>query len=143
MKTITLWQPWASLMADGRKLIETRSWGTNHRGPLGIHAAVRHLGCDFARDCGYDVDSLPRGVVIAVVNLTSCHRMTPGWIASISATERKLGLYEPGRWAWHCSIIEVLAKPIPARGRQMLWECDLKKLGLAYSLFTEDTHDGR
>ncbi len=26
MKAISLWQPWASLMADGRKKIETRHW---------------------------------------------------------------------------------------------------------------------
>lgn len=41
MRALTLWQPWASLVALGVKAIETRSWGTAYRGPLLIHAAVR------------------------------------------------------------------------------------------------------
>lgn len=39
MKVLTLTQPWASLVAMGAKRIETRSWDTDHRGPLAIHAA--------------------------------------------------------------------------------------------------------
>lgn len=40
MKALTLWQPWASLVALGVKRIETRSWPTTYRGPLLIHAAA-------------------------------------------------------------------------------------------------------
>lgn len=40
-KMLTLHQPWASLVAVGRKRIETRSWSTSYRGPLAIHAAKR------------------------------------------------------------------------------------------------------
>lgn len=42
MKAISLWQPWASLMAAGYKRIETRSWrpASLHRGDIvAIHAA--------------------------------------------------------------------------------------------------------
>jgi activating signal cointegrator 1 len=39
VKTLTLTQPWASLVAIGAKKIETRSWQTQYRGPLAIHAA--------------------------------------------------------------------------------------------------------
>jgi hypothetical protein len=39
VKVITLTQPWASLVACRTKTIETRSWSTNYRGPLAIHAA--------------------------------------------------------------------------------------------------------
>lgn len=38
MKALTLQQPWATLVASGRKTIETRSWSTRHRGPIAIHA---------------------------------------------------------------------------------------------------------
>lgn len=40
MKVLTLTQPWATLIAIGAKGIETRSWSTNYRGPLAIHAAA-------------------------------------------------------------------------------------------------------
>jgi hypothetical protein len=39
MKAITIWQPWASLIAIGAKKYETRSWATRYTGPIAIHAA--------------------------------------------------------------------------------------------------------
>lgn len=41
IKALTLWEPFASLVAYGVKRIETRSWPTSYRGPLAIHAAQR------------------------------------------------------------------------------------------------------
>jgi len=32
IKALTLWQPWASLMALEEKKIETRSWSTKYQG---------------------------------------------------------------------------------------------------------------
>jgi hypothetical protein len=40
VKALTIRQPWASLIAMGVKTIETRSWSTNYRGPLAIHAGA-------------------------------------------------------------------------------------------------------
>lgn len=40
MKALTLWQPWASLIALGEKRYETRSWATSYRGLLAIHASA-------------------------------------------------------------------------------------------------------
>src|SRR5262249_6870381 len=41
MKAISLWQPWASLMAVSAKKIEPRHWQTDYRGLVAIHAAKR------------------------------------------------------------------------------------------------------
>ncbi len=41
LKCLSLYQPWATLVALGAKSIETRSWSTEYRGPLAIHAARR------------------------------------------------------------------------------------------------------
>lgn len=41
MKALTLCQPWASLIAWGEKQYETRSWSTDYRGLLAIHASKR------------------------------------------------------------------------------------------------------
>ena len=46
MKAITLWQPWATLKAIEAKRFETRSWKTDYRGPIAIHAAKRPLDDD-------------------------------------------------------------------------------------------------
>ena len=39
MKAINIHQPWASVIAFGEKRFETRSWKTDYRGPLLIHAS--------------------------------------------------------------------------------------------------------
>lgn len=41
MKALSLWQPWASLWACGRKRFETRDWFTTYSGPILVHAARR------------------------------------------------------------------------------------------------------
>jgi hypothetical protein len=39
MKAISIKQPWASLIVTGIKPVENRTWKSNYRGPLLIHAA--------------------------------------------------------------------------------------------------------
>jgi len=100
MKAITLWQPWASLLACGAKQYETRSWPTNYRGPIAIHAAamriahvmsqvypmalnrmhpdnalMRSLINSVRRTTGEYIGELPLGKVIAVAELVGCHQM--------------------------------------------------------------------
>lgn len=41
IKALSLWQPWASLIAVGAKTYETRSWKADYRGPLLICASKR------------------------------------------------------------------------------------------------------
>jgi hypothetical protein len=41
MKALSIRQPWAHLIAHGVKRIENRSWQTDYRGPLLIHAGAR------------------------------------------------------------------------------------------------------
>lgn len=60
-RALSLWQPWASLIAVGAKTIETRGWSTTYRGPLLIHAAatidgVRTLEFDY--EDGWTVGAL-------------------------------------------------------------------------------------
>lgn len=61
MKTISLWQPWASAIAYGAKRVETRSWKTDYRGPLAIHAAKRFVFQEIAlyRSCYNWMAALP------------------------------------------------------------------------------------
>lgn len=42
MKVFTVHQPWASLIVHGIKDIENRTWRTNYRGRVLIHAASSH-----------------------------------------------------------------------------------------------------
>ncbi len=51
MKTLTLTPPWSQLIILGKKKIETRSWSTNYRGEIAIHASKAFPGS--ARDLCY------------------------------------------------------------------------------------------
>lgn len=49
MKAISLKQPWANLVAEGKKTIETRKWATKYRGDLVICSSqtpkIKPYGC--------------------------------------------------------------------------------------------------
>ncbi|HAU29070.1 MAG TPA: 2-oxoglutarate dehydrogenase E1 [Rhodospirillaceae bacterium] len=122
MKAITLWQPWAQAIALGLKRIETRSWATHYRGPVAIHAAKRPLP-DMTPFAGIfpDGTAFPPGAVIAITSIEDCLPMTEAFISGLSGTERLLGVYAPGRFAWILGPIRPLQPVIPISGHQGLW----------------------
>lgn len=84
MKSITILQPWATLIAIGEKRFETRGRRINYRGQLAIHAGKRidRVACErepikstLARH-GYTVNNLPTGKVLATCRLTGCWAIT-------------------------------------------------------------------
>lgn len=157
MRTLTLTQPWASLVAIGAKRIETRSWRTDYRGPVAIHAGkgLADMSNDeYIRLCFSEpfrsalgphyetVKDIPRGVIVALARLVDCDHtyyftdgiMNKEWMEQYER-EREFGNYDKGRFAWLLADVQRLAQPIPARGALGLWDWqppeDLKKaLGL-------------
>lgn len=139
MKALTLWQPWATLVAIGAKRIETRSWPTDYRGPLAIHAATRFPReakelCDIQPfraallEAGYGNDihvvvssRLPRGVIVATCELVGIVRIEGSFLLP-REPELSFGDFTPGRYAWFLDDVKELLEPVPARGRQRLWE---------------------
>ena len=47
MKVLTIKQPWATLIMQGNKRFEFRSWQTKYRGDLLIHAEFLEFLCGF------------------------------------------------------------------------------------------------
>jgi len=129
MKAITLWQPWATLLAIGVKPFETRSWPTRYRGPIAIHAGKTREGLDLCRGlpeieealarAGYTLDTLPLGVIVCTARLVACRPTEP---IVADHLDDAFGDYGPGRFAWHLQAIQPLDPPPPAVGRQGLWE---------------------
>lgn len=126
MKAISLWQPWASYIAVGSKRFETRSWATQYRGPLAIHAAKRPLS-GLERELLEEWPlpfgvSLPFGAIVATCNLVDCIRMTDDHIAGRDCRELELGDWYPGRYAWALVNVVPLPEPVPFRGAQGLFD---------------------
>ena len=155
MKAITLWQPWASLIACGEKKYETRSWWTNYRGPIAIHAAQKDPQPIYANlpiDVQFAIsavllksylfwDNVPRGTIVATAELVECWEITDvghtmgdhsiekaahivggkGRDIIISGNEILFGDWRPGRYAWELANVQMLPEPVPAKGKQGLW----------------------
>jgi activating signal cointegrator 1 len=137
IKAITVIQPWAQAIALGFKKYETRSWSTDYRGPLLIHAAARwtkeevrfqfelvhHLRCEFGADDPrvLEFEQNPvRGAVVAVAELVACHPITSVCFA-FTRMEDFLGDFTPGRFAWELANVTRLKTPYRCRGYQGLW----------------------
>lgn len=134
MRTISLWEPWATAIAIGAKKIETRRWYTPYRGPLAIHAAKTKEHAEEIYDprlwplfqaAGIErATQLPFGCVVATCKLVSCFR-TEDLIASghvvEGSTEYLLGGYDDGRFGWVLEDVHPLITPVPAKGAQGFW----------------------
>jgi activating signal cointegrator 1 len=143
MKTITLHQPWATLVVIGAKTIETRSWSTDWRGPLAIHASksfpwmyrelvnLPHFA-EALRRAGYPSwEHLPLGVVLGQCRIKDCVRIPNIGVRAAffrrhahDANERRFGDYTPGRFAWPLKDHYAYPDPYPARGFQRIWDWD-------------------
>lgn len=128
MKAISLWQPWATAMALGLKVVETRHWRHGYRGPLAIHAAKRWQRDerDWARELAenYDTPELaepPLGAIVAVGMLCRIDR-TEDARERLGEMELMLGNYAPGRFAWLFQDVRALPSPIPFKGAQGIFE---------------------
>jgi len=115
MKALTLHQPWASLILDGRKTVETRSWYTKHRGELAIHAGAT-VDVDACKLFGYDGSSIPRGAIVCIVDLVDCVQFP-----SRLVKPDPYGDYTPGRYGWLLTVIQTFRQPIPTKGALGLW----------------------
>ena len=71
MKILTLKQPWASLIAAGHKKYEFRSWKTNYRGLLLIHAGMGVENKNVVKFSNYHLDS-PKTEIMCLVDLKDC-----------------------------------------------------------------------
>lgn len=130
---LTFTEPWCSLMAMGKKRVETRSWHPHsYRGPIALHAAStlpRDLDALCHQDYFYETLALqhfrggrwtfPTKHVLAVGML---EEVLPSEAIQVSEQEQAFGNYGPGRYAWQFSAIYRLKTPIIARGSLSLWQ---------------------
>jgi len=127
MKVLSLLQPWASLVKEKVKHIETRSWKTKYRGELYIHASMRKVTKKDARvnslvDLLQDKE-FTYGHIIAKCNLVDCIYMDDEYVENISEDkiESICGRYSLGRYAWILEDIVILEIPIQAKGKLSIW----------------------
>jgi len=108
MKALSVKQPWANLIAEGKKTIETRSWPTDYRGELLIVSSrIPPIA--------------PAGCAVAVVDLVDCRLMTAD-----DETAACCKVYR-GAWAWMLTNVRRV-KPWPIRGQLRIFDVELPEL---------------
>ncbi|MDD4187648.1 MAG: ASCH domain-containing protein [Bacilli bacterium] len=129
MKVLSVQEPWASLVKEQIKQIETRSWKTNYRGELYIHASKKICTKKEFAEYTPQISLLKEpifdyGCIIAKCILDDCILMTEEFIEEIknNKIEYLCGDYQVGRYAWILKDIKPLVKPIPAKGSLGIWK---------------------
>ena len=139
MKVLSLIEPFATLIKEKKNFIKNRSWKTNYRGTLYIHASktrpsvsdlenVELMSLIEDRDMNF-------GFIICKCNLVDCVYMTEEYVHFMKHNNHQeyiCGDYSVGRYAWVLEDIEPLDFPIKAKGQLNVWdyydEFDVMKL---------------
>lgn len=114
IRTLTIKQPWAWAIFHGGKDIENRSWATQVRGPVAIHAAatkpdpedVERLRKTMKRKVP---DELPTGVILGLVEIVDC------------VTNTSSPWAEKGQVHFVLKSPRPLEHPVPAKGGLGFW----------------------
>lgn len=127
MKALTICQPYAHLIVQGRKTCENRTWFTSYRGPLYIHAGKSRQWLDLdenGMDEDIPVDRMAFGAVVAVCNLVACLHidslLLTEWTAKMTDEQRG---HVSGEYCWIVSNVNPIG-PWPWRGAQGLFDID-------------------
>ena len=130
MKAITICQPYAHLIATGKKFVENRTWNTAQRGWLAIHAGLSHKMLDETHSDEL-IAEMSFGAVVAVAWLhTTVHIDTldtmiangdvPVWVREHEHTH--------GPWCWVFSEVYRLSEPFACSGHQGFFNLDAEEV---------------
>ncbi len=102
-KELSIKEPYASMINDGKKTIETRTWATDYRGEILICASKSPKG-------------LLSGLAFATARIIDCRLMT--------REDEKAACCEiyPNAWAWILEDIWSLPDPFPVMGQLSLFK---------------------
>ena len=123
MKVISIKEPYATLIKENIKNIETRSWKTNYRGEIYIHASKTSSKITDTKILELTKNlKMSNGNIIAKATLVDCKYMDQEFINEIkqNKTEYLCGEYKKGRYAWILKDIEKI-NPIKAKGKLNIW----------------------
>lgn len=126
MKAITIKQPFATLIAEGLKEYEFRTWKTNYRGEVLIHAGK---GIDKKAMKRYEHLNLeyPSGKIIAKATITDCVYVEESLKKELNQ-KNELVYYgiinKDSTWEGYGFKLENIKKtdPIEAKGKLGFWE---------------------
>lgn len=129
MKVLTVKQPYATLIAEGIKEYEFRTWKTNYRGEFLIHAGkgrnleymkkFKHLNLDY-----------PAGYIIAKVTLADCIEVTDDFREVLKMKNSILYSHVINDKTWKGYAFKLTSvekiENIPIQGKLGFWKFEYK-----------------
>ena len=122
MKALTVKEPWASLIINGYKEYEFRSWKTNYRGKILIHAGMSLEKDMLERFKDYNLEC-SKGAIIGEALLTDCILVNK----ELNDELRSIDPIVYGRsnhvetYAWKLENVVKYDRPIYIKGKLGLW----------------------
>ena len=125
MKVLTIKEPYASLIINGYKMYEFRSWKTNYRGKILIHSGLNIENDMLDRFKDYNLDYV-KGAIIGEADLIDC-------ILVDKEFNNKLRKIDPivysksnhtETYAWKLDNIKKYDEVIYIKGKLGLWNYD-------------------
>ena len=131
IKVLSIIEPWATLIKEGKKTIETRSWKTSYRGELYIHASSKQVDKSNPNLPNL-LNLIPNvsmgyGKILCKCRLVNCVYMDQKFIDEIQHNPQEYicGDYRIGRYAWILDNIEPLTQPVTTKGHLNIWNFEL------------------
>lgn len=127
MKVLTIKQPWATLIMQGDKRFEFRSWQTKYRGDLLIHAGKGIDEEAMKRLAKYLPDEIPLGKILGKVTLVDCVKMCPEFKDML--LKENPDIYTKSsfqeNYGWQVENVKFFNEPIEVKGHLSLWEYEV------------------
>ena len=122
MKVLTIKEPFASLIIEGYKKYEFRSWKTNYRGKILIHAGLSKDKPNIERFKNYNID-IKRGMIIGEAILIDCIKVTKEFKEELLKLDNEV--YRNANYnedyAWKLENVIKYDIPIEVKGKLGLW----------------------
>ena len=125
MRVISIKQPFASLIAEGYKEYEFRTWKTNYRGEIYIHASLSANKEAMKKYKDLNL-TYPKGCIIAKATLSDCIEINDNFKKLIKKKNKYTYIYnhvlenDDNKYAFFLTNIEKI-KPIPIKGKLGIW----------------------
>lgn len=124
VKVLTIKEPFASLIANNIKRYEFRSWKTNYRDKLYIHAGKSTDKEAIKKFKEYHL-SYKNGYILCVVELIDCILITNDNIESIKNENRLVyNNIKVGEYAWQIKLIKKIDSNRLIKGKLSIWNLD-------------------
>ncbi len=124
LKVLTLRQPWATLVAEGIKKYEFRSWKTNYRGKVLIHAGAGVDKKDMERFKELNLE-FPSKKIIAEVEIEDCLELDDKLNNEIIAENNiAYGSKVRSGYAWKLKNVKKIKSDKIINGKLGLWNID-------------------